>query len=506
MMDVNGDGLPDQVLRVPTAGTYVKLNRSGKAGLLKGIRLPQGGKYTLEYDDAGNTTDMPQHRYVLVRVEKDDNEDTDKVDRSGHVYATDYAYEDGYYDRTEKEFYGFGKVTTRYADESVTVVEYHNKEYYSAGMERERNLYDDSGRQMHKTVNTVDPVYPRIINILDRIYDEVNGNYIEKEQTFKYDDYGNVKKYDDTGDGPENEQHAVITYAPVVTPGGSVIYNRPARIEVRGSGGAMRIREGVYDSNGALKEWRQYYEAGKYLGYRYEYNEYGMMTLAEDAAGVRLCYEYDSGTRQYLTRVRQEDGGGSGYESVIEWDTDRGLKKSEEDANEKQIRYEYDSRGRLEKVFTGYDGETPAAEYRYVTGNRHWYAVTGNKVSFDADDTGVMLTVVELDGLGRVRRTAKSGEKYEEGEPVRGWNVSGAVEYDNKGRTVRAGQTYFVKTADGEAGIKALLKAVPEMLRATETEYDQRDRAVKVTLPDNSATSTYYGIKYLNGKLRQVTE
>ena len=62
-----------------------------------------------------------------------------------------------------------------------------------------------------------------------------------------------------------------------------------------------------------------------------------------------------------------------------------------------------------------------------------WYAVTNNKVTFDADDDSIIQTVVQIDGLGRAVRTAKTG--FVNG--VDGWNISGAVEYDEKGRTDR---------------------------------------------------------------------
>ena len=45
--------------------------------------------------------------------------------------------------------------------------------------------------------------------------------------------------------------------------------------------------------------------------------------------------------------------------------------------------------------------------------------------------------VIQIDGLGRAVRTAKTG--CVNGEA--GWNASGAVEYDCKGRTVKEGMT-----------------------------------------------------------------
>ena len=50
LMDLNGDGLPDRVLRIPnTDYLLVQLYPSGKVGLLKTVTLPHGGEYRLEY-------------------------------------------------------------------------------------------------------------------------------------------------------------------------------------------------------------------------------------------------------------------------------------------------------------------------------------------------------------------------------------------------------------------------------------------------------------------------
>ena len=38
-----------------------------------------------------------------------------------------------------------------------------------------------------------------------------------------------------------------------------------------------------------------------------------------------------------------------------------------------------------------------------------WYAITSNKVTFDSEDDSVIKTVLQVDGLGRAVRTAKTG-------------------------------------------------------------------------------------------------
>ena len=116
-----------------------------------------------------------------------------------------------------------------------------------------------------------------------------------------------------------------------------------------------------------------------------------------------------------------------------------------------------------------------------------WYAVTNNKVTFDADDYSIIQTVLQIDGPGRPVRTAKTG--FVNG--VDGWNVSGAVEYDEKGRTVKSGMTEFI-----QGDIQTLLESVPKMTELyTSYEYDEKDRQIKTTLPDGSAQTSAFCIE-----------
>ena len=111
--------------------------------------------------------------------------------------------------------------------------------------------------------------------------------------------------------------------------------------------------------------------------------------------------------------------------------------------------------------------------------------MTNNKVTFDADDDSIIQTVLQIDSLGRAARTAKTG--FVNG--VEGWNASGAVEYDEKGRIVKEGMTEFI-----QGDIQTLLESVPKMTSLfTSYEYDEKDRQIKTILPDGSAqTNAFY--------------
>ncbi|ULQ59047.1 hypothetical protein K7I13_11060 [Brucepastera parasyntrophica] len=466
MLDIDGDGYVDQVLRIPGKETYVKRNLGAQIGLLKKIILPQGGSYELEYMSIGNTTDMPQSRQVLSQVTlRDDLEDS--IINSGWEYIRRFEYKDGYYDRLVREFYGFRTVTARYGteeyhDKSRTEVQYYNDEYYRKGIKEELRVYDENGVliQSQEQIPDVAP-YARIKESYSRVYDE-DGTYFESAQRYEYDVlWGNVTVLYDDGDIKDTSDNleARISYWHNDS---KYLHSHPSRIEIRDSGGKIvRVREGDYNEYGSLVKLRQYWNEGKYLTHEFTYDGYGNMSSMTNSAGVSLSYRYDSGLNQYLEEITRT-GGGASYVSRIAWNTSRGLKERETDSNGNSIRYEYDEKGRLTEVRTSYDtGTVPAVSYEYHTPEEsRWYAVTSNKITTDSSDSRVMLTVTELDGIGRVRRTAKAGEVYNPGtgNDLFGWNVSGAVQYDGRGRVVRGGQPYFVgEDSIGTCSIQNLL-------------------------------------------------
>ena len=115
MMDLDGDGLADHVLRVPGVGTYWKRNISGLYGKLNRIDMPQGGNLEIKYAEKYETVDNPNFKYVMSSVTVNDGckESVKNIDHGSHSLVTLYEYGNGWYDRNEKEFYGYDSVTTK---------------------------------------------------------------------------------------------------------------------------------------------------------------------------------------------------------------------------------------------------------------------------------------------------------------------------------------------------------------------------------------------------------
>lgn len=502
--DIDGDGLPDHALKMPgSSEIYVKRNLMGKAGLLMTLRLPQGGCYAFDYKRTQNTTDLPQSRWVLSSLVKDDGSAGAYADRGVRAYSESYEYSGGYYDRGERMFYGFAKMSATRGDGSVSTAEYSNRDYYLRGLAR-RSLLEGPDAQGQKsayreTISSWTPiriagsqgkeiVFPALSAETTRQYEAGSSRWVETGSSFEYDAYGNVKTFRDeglTGDRSD-DLVAAIQYDDSLS---GYFRQHPKSIEVRDSGGKlMRRRTGSYGGSGELAELKEYDSETASRAHELAYDAYGNLTSITDSRGYRLSWAYEGADRSCPTLFTRgnERLGSPPYTSRSAWDSALGKKISETDENGQVMRYYYDGFGRLREVRSPYDaGSVPAVAHSYDTAAFPWSAATENKLLYDADDPRTMRTIVAIDGLGRVLQAAKQGEYRDlSGSRHYGWNLSGAIAYDAKGRQVAEGQPQF---AEGSG-----TPAIGAMLRPTTVSYDAADRIVKKLLPDGAAMTTEY--------------
>ena len=498
MTDLDGDGLADHVLRIPGFGTYWKRNISGRYGQLTGINLPQGGNVRLEYAEQYGTPRNPNFKYVLSKVTMNDgcNETVPEIKHGNHSVTTVYEYKDGYYDRQKKEFYGFRIVKTTNADGTYQVDEYNTEEYYAKGSIRQSCMYTADGELLSKAETTLCD-FPVALPSSEKswTFEKASGkdSFIYTATSYEYDGFGNCIEIKQDFGGGESLSAQVI-YDNTDTE--RYIIGLPVDIRVYDSNGnLLRHRSGDYDGRGRLTELRQYFDTYNYSVHTLKYDSYGNIKSVTDSRGANLAYTYDKDENMFVNEVSQSGAGTDTYTSFIDYDVPTQTKKSETDCSGNKLSYEYDGWQRIKEIRTSYDtGTTAAVSYEYKTPNNDsfghhelWYAVTNNKVTFDADDDSIIQTVLQIDGLGRAVRTAKTG--FVNG--VEGWNASGAVEYDKKGRTVKEGMTEFI-----QGDIQTLLESEPRMTSLfTAYEYDEKDRQIKTTLPDGSVQTTDFYIE-----------
>ena len=127
MCDINGDGLPDRVMRKKDADFdvfKVQLNKGPFPDLLSKVTGQLGGSVQVEYSSAVdpnrhkdskgvNRLPFPVQVASLVRVD----------DGFGNEILTEYDYSRGFYDADRKEFSGFGLTTIKEVKEGPSSLE-----------------------------------------------------------------------------------------------------------------------------------------------------------------------------------------------------------------------------------------------------------------------------------------------------------------------------------------------------------------------------------------------
>lgn len=103
--------------------------------MLKKIILPQGGTYEIEYEGEYGTVDNPGFKYVMSKVIVSDGigeilpeinikNQNNNLEESAHKFIAEYKYSNAYYDRIEKDSYGFNKVEEKKSDGTYQVSTY----------------------------------------------------------------------------------------------------------------------------------------------------------------------------------------------------------------------------------------------------------------------------------------------------------------------------------------------------------------------------------------------
>ncbi|WP_284653272.1 SpvB/TcaC N-terminal domain-containing protein [Flavobacterium terrisoli] len=173
IQDINGDGFAD----ILTAGNgnensetgadtddgelHARLSKIGKTNLLKKVNTPTGGSWEVAYSREGNIFEMPHSQYVLSTIAVYDGFTADNSWDFDRALIT-VEYEDPYYDRRERDFFGFKKVKVEqregynnhidiYADPATitdypavyryTTQEFHNDNYYLKGAVKKESLF-----------------------------------------------------------------------------------------------------------------------------------------------------------------------------------------------------------------------------------------------------------------------------------------------------------------------------------------------------------------------------
>ncbi|WP_207763282.1 RHS repeat domain-containing protein [Flavobacterium reichenbachii] len=518
-MDIDGDGNTDYVISTDENNLKARLSNIKRTNKLKSVKNGAGNSYVVDYELTKPSYENPSSKWVLQSVDVFDGHAGDGIDHS----IAKFKYEDGYHDRREREFYGFGKVTQLQidaADNSVfmtTVQEFYNQDYFRKNLVKHSYTLDKNGKMRQESENEysfidvaaqtsvpvsdlVSPAYDGkrifigLIHANQKTY-EGGSDYLETNTFNTYDANGNVAQYIDLGNGSADDKvTAKISYYESTTPYYGGI---PKQLEVYTTEGLKRKRATTINTTTAqVTQIKNYASADKIAVTDIAYDTYGNLqkiTGPVNYKGQRMTLEYvfDAENHQYMTEIKDAFG----YQNKMEFDYRFGITTKTTDRNEQSSIYTIDSKGRQLTIKAPYEiasGKPYTIAYEYFPEAKVPYAKTKN---YDPELDKDIETYTYTDGLGRalqVKKTASlftqagSGDKEAQ-------IVSGKVIYDGLGRV--ATSYYPTTTTIIDNNFSTALSSVTP----TETEYDEVGRAVKVTLPDGSNNITTFVLEDYDG-------
>jgi RHS repeat-associated protein len=513
--DVNGDGLADQLISTKNSQLRVALNQTGRTNLLKSVTRPLGGDFEVTYERSGNTYEQPQSRWVMNQVTIHDGHPGDGPDS----LTTSIVYTDGYYDRLERDFYGYRSITQELGEIDSSDMEhspyrksvrvFKTDSYYTRGMLQSEELFDARGQLYTKTANSyrlldvdtqsetsgssaIARIFPQLERTESFFFEGID-NLVPGKSTntsFEYDLYGNVNRFVDAGEtGVADDAIATIKY--VYRTDDAWIVDRPETITVTGGDGKVyRLRKGEYDAKGNLKAHTGFDGFGQEAVTTLDYYTNGTLKTVtgpgnEKGEKSTLTYQYDPLNSQYVTHI--EDA--FGYVSTADYDYRYGVPNYTIDLNQNRIEYAYDNFGRTTKVWGPYDigADIPTYAFEYHPEAEIPWALSRNKGYWAENET--LDTLLYIDGIKRVIQTKKGAEVFAGDDKTVGMTVSGKVEFDALGRTLQQGQPLF------EAGMQTAFKFQQSPKNPTLFAYDVLGRTIRTDLPNGVFMSSKFGFE-----------
>ncbi|MBQ6725187.1 MAG: hypothetical protein IJQ89_01280 [Bacteroidales bacterium] len=484
--DMDGDGVADLLKSESGTEIAVRYSRMGRTGLLKSITNPLGGTIYADYELTAPTV-YHQRRWVARELKICDGLPGDGRD----TLRTTYSYSHGYYDRDEKAFLGFAKVTeTRWNGDTVhsTADKYFsNSDIHTKGIPVASFLRNSRGLLYVQTANTLQQETLDVIGDAERVFP-----YITRSQTCYYEgqptagivkwqetdyDFGNgnvVLQRHGSTDQPTVEVE--IAYHPQYN--GNHIVNKVQRVEIQG----MRLRTTDIDTLGHYTAIMDY-DGQNTLATRYVFDIYGNIT---DVRGPNTAvhYTYDGDVHTYPESVTDTFGTSSQMQN---YDLRYGVPLTVTDRAGNSMEYTLDSWGRpltIRGPKEIADGAPYTIRYTYRGKETARNVSSATTENYDPQHpANPIKTHTYCDGLGRAVQTRVEAEV----QGVEKLVVSGHTVFDGLGRAVA---TYHPTEAHRDSTRFAF--AVDAITPSTAT-YDVLDRPLVQTAPDGSTTRTAYG-------------
>jgi len=514
--DVNGDGYPDHIASSDDGSMIVGQNTTERTNLLRSIQRPLGATIALEYQRDGNTYAQPQSRWVMSKVLVNDGHPGDGAD----IQVATYSYEGGYYDRLEREFYGYAKVWEEHRDAAngdalyrTVTRQFINDSYYTKDLLKTETIQDAGGRKFTEVENSyllrniqtgvelaassslTETLFPQLVRTDERYYEgqpEVGKATYTLQQ---YDALGNVIVFFDAGDiGGQDDVRAIIAYSAC---NNTYVVGMPTKILVQDTNTIeLRRREATVDcATGNMTQVRQFLIDGDPAVTDLAYFTNGNLQQVTYPANknnerYQIRYGYDPVVATHITQVSDSFA----YVSNTTHNYKYGQVETSTDINNNSTTYVYDQFGRVDHIVGPYQAENsrPTLQFEYRPADPVPWARTQHIDSYRSDSDTID-TVLFIDGLKRVVQTKKDATIHRD-QDVQPWTldvmtVSGHVEFDFMGRTIA---TYYPVTEP--LGTPGIFNSTFDPVQPSRMSYDVLDRTTRVEIPDGTSTSMAYGL------------
>jgi RHS repeat-associated protein len=547
MMDVNGDGFTDQVLKQdgnPMVRVRLNLEGAQHYNLLKTVHLPLQGTYTLDYTRTGNKVevtplgnptdpnntkvDMPRSQWALslVSVANGPNTPSGNAHVPYDVRTTTFEYTDathlqgtGFYDRVERKDYGYNRVLTNRPDGSVREDLYYNHDFYRQGLLRKTvdrmadgTLFQivDHVVNLQPVANTNSAAIPAENTRTTRFYEGQTANDANfgrmTQQTRVFDDDGDVTMFTDLGEPetPSDDVTYKITYRSIA----ATHIVKPDSVTAKNSSDlTLSARTVVYNDDGSMKSSTEYLRDGinpitgtAYDGsaltnptWAFTYDSRGNLRTLTDPKQYVLTYTYDDLLHTHVNIVQDS----LGYYDGIHVDARFGVADFIRDPNSQDVAVNHDQFGRPFEIQAGRDvtNRTIGTSLTYSVGSTPgpndpelfpaWALATHRA---ESSSPGVS-SADFVDGLGRHVQTITPARQADltTGTESTGINISGLVTYDARSRVYQQFQPGFL--AGTNVDIRFHRTPAPGA-NPTTYSYDLFNRLRATRTPDALGTAT----------------
>ena len=511
--DVNGDGFADYLTAENSDDNLsVRYSNIGRTNLLERVDYPLGAEMTLNYEIKGNNTNLPYTKWTMSELVMYDGLEGDGSDYSQQSFD----YENGYHDRHERQFYGFGEVTTSYISgervDKKLIEQFHVDNFYTKSLPMTVSLFDTNDN-LHKEINyTYDLFDIETGIILPSAYKERDDGMtfpgltqetllytegldqisIQETNTYTYDLNGNIINQKET-DSNGYFKETLWQYAEDL---GNGIKSNIITEQILGLTQILSKTEFDYSPTGKNTQIRSFIDENNAAITNMEYDNYGNIVKIikpENYKGEHLEMEfvYENELNQYRTEVLDNYG----YQESNTYEYLFGTKTSFTDKNGLITSFGVDPKGRPEFSLLPIDldmGNEFSIRYDYnlSNGNNHATATFQNP----SQDKNIR-TYSFSDGLHRNVQTKEEAIiSNGTSENLRSI-VSGQNTLDSLGRIV---EEYL--DIDEPISMINTYNANKSSISPVIFSYDLNDRIKKIINIDGGVTDFNYSIQQYDSK------